>query len=322
MIRFENLEIEYILYTLIFVGVLLTFSGIVQLFSRSENQSAAKSRRMQMIAKGATTKDVLSLLKSPEKRGILSRLPIIGDLPLVMRQAGMFIKPGTVVLCCLVLAALAFAVLAQFTQASYALAIAVALCIGLPLLLIFSARKKRMEKLVQQLPDTLELMSRGLKVGHPLNISIESVAREMPDPIGTEFGVMYDQISYGDELVDAIYDLAERVDLEDMRYLAVSVGIQHGTGGDLARVLTVLSTVIRNRISMRRRIMAISSEGRASAAFLSVLPFIIFGFTSITAPGFYADVSDDPLYLPMAATIAFLVVANIVILQKLVRFRI
>ena len=321
MISFDDLELEYVTYTLIFLGVLLAFSGIAQLLSRNENQNAAKSRRMRMLAKGATTKDILFLLKKPEKRGLMSRLPFIGDFPLVLRQAGLTTKPGTVLLISLVCAALAFAVLAQFTEVTYALAASIGVCVVLPLIVIFAVRKKRLEALVQQLPDTLDLMARGLRVGHPLNASIESVAREMPDPIGSEFGVMFDQISYGDDLVDAFYDLAERVDLEDVRYLAVSVGIQHGTGGDLARVLSVLSTVIRNRITMRRRIRAISSEGRLSANFLSMLPVIIFTFTSITAPGFYADVSDDPLYMPMAVTIVFLVVLNFLVMRKLVNFR-
>ncbi|MEH6360668.1 MAG: type II secretion system F family protein [Amylibacter sp.] len=266
--------------------------------------------------------EISALLKKPEKRGLISLLPFIGDFPLVVRQAGLTIKPGTVLLLCAVCAAITFTVSAQFVWVLYALGISVVLCVVLPLLLIYSTRKKRLTELVTQLPDTLDLMARGLKIGHPLNASIEAVAREMPDPIGTEFGVMFDQISYGDELVDAFYDLAERVELEDMRYLAVSVGIQHGTGGDLARVLSVLSTVIRDRIAMRRRIQAISSEGRLSANFLSCLPIIIFIFTSLTAPSFYAGISQDPLYVPMITAIIILVIANFVALRKLVNFRI
>lgn len=318
----ETQDIQYIIYTLVFLGVLLAFSGIVQLLSRSEDLKTAKSRRMQMIAKGASTSEILALLKKPEKRGLISVLPFIGNLPLAIQQAGLTIKPGTVLFLCSMSAAFVFAVLAYFIWVLLALGIAFILCFLLPMLMIYSARKKRMAELVSQLPDTLDLMARGLKIGHPLNASIEAVATEMPDPIGTEFGLMFDQISYGDELVDAFYDLAERVDLEDVRYLAVSVGIQHGTGGDLARVLSVLATVIRNRIAMRRRIQAISSEGRLSANFLSCLPIVIFVFTSITAPSFYSGVSDDPLYFPMITAIIVLVIVNFLTLRKLVNFRI
>jgi tight adherence protein B len=134
-----------------------------------------------------------------------------------------------------------------------------------------------MEKLVAQLPDALDLMARGLKVGHPLNVTVASVATEMSDPIGSEFGLLVDQVSFGTEIADAFADLADRTDLEDTRSLAVSVGIQHGTGGNLARVLNVLAKVIRDRATMRRKITAISAEGRLSAFILSVLPFGIFG---------------------------------------------
>lgn len=322
MDRFQNQDLQYVLYTLLFLGVLLAFSGIVQLFSRSENHKAAKNRRMRMIANGATTGEVLDLLKSPEKNGLFSRVSFVRGFPTVVRQAGITLKPGSILLLCALSASVFFVISVQFVWVLYALGISVVLCFALPLSVIFSMRKKRMTELVSQLPDTLDLMARGLKVGHPLNASIEAVAREMPDPIGTEFGVMFDQIVYGDELVDALYDLAERVDLEDMRYLAVSVGIQHGTGGDLARVLSVLSSVIRDRIAMRRRIQAISSEGRLSANFLSCLPVIIFVFTSLSAPAFYAGISDDPLYVPMFTAITLLVVANFLALRKLVNFRI
>jgi len=317
-----NQDLQNILYILLFLGVLLAFSGFAQLLSRGEDIKTAKNRRMRMIAKGASKSEILALLKKPEKRGLISLLPFIGNFPLVIRQAGLTIKPGTVLLLCAVCASITFTVSAQFVWILYALGISVVLCVVLPLGLVYSTRKKRLTELVSQLPDTLDLMARGLKIGHPLNASIEAVAREMPDPIGTEFGLMFDQISYGDELVDAFYDLAERVDLEDMRYLAVSVGIQHGTGGDLARVLSVLSTVIRDRIAMRRRIHAISSEGRLSANFLSCLPIIIFMFTSLTAPSFYAGISQDPLYVPMITAIIILVIANYLALRKLVNFRI
>ena len=123
-----------------------------------------------------------------------------------------------------------------------------------------------MELMVRQLPDALDLMARGLKVGHPLNTTIRSVANEMPDPIASEFGVVMDQIAYGDDLPDAFAEMADRIDLEDVRYLSVSIGIQHGSGGDLASILMTLSRVIRNRLSMRKRIKAISSEGSSAMA--------------------------------------------------------
>ena len=144
----------------------------------------------------------------------------------------------------------------------------------------------------------------------------------MADPIATEFGIVFDQVNYGEDLPDAFQEFAERVDLEDVNYLSASIGIQHGTGGDLANVIEVLSRVIRDRIAMRRKIRAISSEGRMSSWFLSALPFIIFGMTSVMSPDYYAGVADDPLFQPMAISIVFLTVMNVLVLKKLVEFRV
>jgi tight adherence protein B len=174
---------------------------------------------------------------------------------------------------------------------------------------------------MKQLPDALDLMSRGLTVGHPLNVTVNSVAQDMPDPIGSEFGIIQDQVSYGEDIVTAFSDFADRVEIEDASYLAVSVGIQHGTGGNLARVLQVLSKVIRDRATMRQRIHAISAEGRLSAMILTLLPFVIFGSIQMSTPSYYGDVSTDPLFKPFAIAIIGLILAQGIILNRLVNFK-
>jgi tight adherence protein B len=199
---------------------------------------------------------------------------------------------------------------------------ALLLAIIIPVSLVRWKGKKRLDLLSRQLPDALDLMARGLTVGHPLNATVASVANDMKDPIATEFGIIVDQVSYGDDMVDAFASFAERTGLEDVRYLSVSVGIQHGTGGNLAQVLKTLASVIRDRISMRKRVKAISAEGRLTSQFLSALPLVILAATSFTAPNYYAGVAGDPLFRPLAIVILGLVVANYLILRRLVDFRI
>jgi tight adherence protein B len=131
-----------------------------------------------------------------------------------------------------------------------------------------------------------------------------------------------DQISYGDELVAAFRKLADRNPNEDFHYLAVSIAIQHGTGGNLSRVLGVLAGVMRGRIMMRRKIKAMSAEGRISALILSCIPFLMVGLNSIITPSYYGDVMQDPLFIPMAMAGLALIVLNGVILFRLVNFRI
>ncbi len=312
----------YWVYTALALGLFVLMTGLYQLVRRSENRQEARSRRMKMIERGASTAEIIAVLKPVERGNWMVRLPFFGDLPKVMRQAGMTGSPTTVLTICGVLATVIAA------AASFALTIPQAVAVGfvlglfLPIALIRSRSKARVDALTKLLPEALDLMARGLRVGHPLNTSIAAVAEEMPDPIGTEFGLVADQVSFGEDLVDAFTEFAERIDTEDVHYLCASIGIQHGTGGDLARVLEVLSKVIRNRIAMRRRIQAISAEGRMSAYFLSALPIVIFGGTSIMTPTYYSEVYNDPLFAPMAVLVVGFTLMNAIILTRLVKFRI
>lgn len=320
----EGQEEVYLFYIGLAVGVLLLSTGVMQLLARGENQAEARNRRLKMIGKGATAEEVLALLRPPESSSLLHRLPFLGDLPREMARAGMSMAPSRFLLFCgLGVGALAAgAIGTQFLPPFQAVSLAVILAFFVPVAIVKSMRKKRVEKLVAQLPDSLELMARGLRVGHPLNTSIGAVAREMPDPIGSEFGIIFDQVTYGDDLPSAFQDFAERMDIEDVHYLSVSIAIQHGTGGDLARVVDILAKTIRGRLSMRRRIKAASSEGRLSALILSALPFFLYFCVSISSPTYYSSVHGDPLFLPLLLIALGLIALNAMILHKLTNFRI
>ena len=311
-----------LIYVVMALGVFILFTGVNQLLRGSENRNESKSRRLKMINEGASTGELLALLKPEKKGGILTHIPFVGDLPSLITQAGYVIQPERLVFLCVLTTVVLLAIGINVTDPLKAAGIALGVGMVLPIMVLKSKRTKRMTSLIHQLPDSLDLLARGLKVGHPLNTSIGAVGNEMSDPIGTEFGLIFDQVSYGDDLVDAFQEFADRVDLEDVHYLSASIGIQHGTGGDLARVIEVLAKVIRTRIAMRRKIQAISSEGRLTAWLLSALPLVIFGFTSYLTPSYYGSVSTDPMYMPMAAAVVFFTVLNFFVMRKLVNFHI
>lgn len=320
MTGLQSSQTLLVVYVLVFVGVLVAFEGLRQVLSRGETAREARNRRMRMIARGATTEDVIEQLMRPgsTRTGLARRLP---DLRVMLRQAGLTIPPWLFLLGAVVLGAGA-AVAAQMVLPPMAAApVGVLAGLIVPLMVLKGLAQQRLEKLVQQMPDALDLMARGLKVGNPLNVTVRSVATDMPDPIGSEFGLITDQVSYGDDIATAFDDFALRTGLEDARYLAVTIGIQHGTGGNLARILQVLSKVIRDRAMMRKKIHAISAEGRLSALILSLLPFGIFAMIMGTTPSFYADVWNDPLFLPFAGTAVGLVVLQGLILRRLVSFK-
>jgi len=316
----QNLEL--LVYLGVLVGVLLVFEGIRQMFSVRTRRDEARSRRMQLISKGATTEEILAILKPEEKQSFASRLPLVGDLPFVLRQAGVTMSSGAFITTCstgFIAVALIFS---QLFPVIGAVLFAFFLCMVVPIMAVRLQRTQRINDLVKQLPDALDMMARGLKVGHPLSASLANVANEMPDPIGTEFGIVVDQVSFGDELTEAFNEFADRLGQEDVQYLATAIAIQHGTGGDLARILSVLAKVIRDRMTMRRRIRAISAEGRLSASILSVVPVIIFIGLNVMSPSYYGDIADEPLAKPLVFVVAALVLLNAFILRRLVVFRI
>ncbi len=316
-----QVDAQFVVYLGALIGGLLVLEGLRQLFSRRAGAEEAKSKRMQLIAKGATTEQILKVLKPTEKRSFVERLPFVGDLPTVLRQAGVTMAPGAFLATCFVAAVIIAVIAFQFMGPLNAVVLGFIVGIFLPILQVRLKRNERLSKLVQQMPDALDLMARGLLVGHPLNTSLTSVANEMPDPIGSEFGIVVDQVSFGDELTEAFRDFADRIDQEDVHYLSTAIAIQHGTGGDLARVLKVLSRTIRDRLTMRRRIKALSAEGRLTASFLSFIPVLIFVVMQILTPSYYGSIASEPEAVPLGIAIVTLVILNALALRKLVNFR-
>lgn len=307
---------------LVFLGALIAFEGLRQFLHWGEHRGEAVNRRLRLRAAGKSDAEVLELLKPPAPEGPIRRLPIVGNLPDALQLAGVPVSPGAFLAFCgggfLGMTIL----LAPLSGPVGAVALSAALCLAAPLALLRNLREKRDARLLRQLPDALDLMGRGLRVGHPVNGALQSVADEMPDPIGTEFGLVVDLVAYGEDLPAAMREMADRVNQPDMRYLATAVAMHHGTGGDLARVVATLARVVRSRQSMREKVSAISAEGRTTAYVLSALPILIAGFIAIFAPSYYGNVMHAPSFWPVMALIGAAVVANALILLKLATFRI
>jgi tight adherence protein B len=129
-----------------------------------------------------------------------------------------------------------------------------------------------------------------LRAGHPVPIAITMVGRELPDPVGTEFGIVADEVTYGSDLEGAMRNLYFRVGQDDLPLFVTAVAIQGSTGGNLGEILENLSAVIRLRFKMRRKVRALAAEGRASAMILASLPIAMFGIINLVAPDFYTSV--------------------------------
>ena len=156
-------------------------------------------------------------------------------------------------------------------------------------------RSRRQKKFAAQFPDAIDIIVRSLRAGHPVPIAINMVARELPDPIGSEFGTVTDEITYGADLETAMRNLYFRVGTDDLPLFVTAVAIQGSTGGNLGEILENLSAVIRQRFKMRRKIRALAAEGRASALILSSLPIGLFAVINFLVPNFYASVWSEDL---------------------------
>jgi tight adherence protein B len=193
---------------------------------------------------------------------------------------------------------------------------------ALPYLALRLLRRRRQKRFGAQLPDALDTIVRSLRAGHPVPIAVSMVGREMPDPIGTEFGIVSDEITYGADLETAMRNLYGRIGSDDLPLFVTAVGIQTSTGGNLGEVLENLSGVIRQRFKMRRKIRALAAEGRASAMILSALPIGLFIVVQVTSPDFYASVWHEHLTkLLLGGAACWMLIGNM-IMFKMVNFKI
>jgi len=193
---------------------------------------------------------------------------------------------------------------------------------GLPVLVVMFIAKRRCKKAVSQLPDALDVIVRSLRAGHPVPVAIDLVAREMSDPIGSEFGMAGDEITYGTELGSSIQRMSDRIGHGDFDMLAATVRLQASTGGNLAELLASNAKMVRDRQKMRLRIKAASSEGRMSALILNVVPILLFGAVNIMSPEFYGDVSEVAFVKQgLIAAGIWMIIGNLVI-RKMINFKI
>jgi tight adherence protein B len=202
------------------------------------------------------------------------------------------------------------------------LVIAMAIAVGLPVIVISRLAQRRFKRMEEQFPIAVDIFTRSLRAGHPIASAIFLITEEMEDPIGSEFGLVSDEVAYGADLTDALAAMAERWDLEDMRMFVVSVSVQSETGGNLAEILANLSTVIRARASMYMKVRALSSEGRMSGWMLTVLPVLTLISMFVVNPGFYLDVAQDSIFLIGFPGLLLLYAVGVMLIRRMVDLKV
>lgn len=173
-----------------------------------------------------------------------------------------------------------------------------------------------------QLPNALEVIIRSLEAGHPVPTAIALVGREMPDPLGSEFGMAGDEIAYGATLQQAIGRMADRCRHPDVDLFAATIRLQEKSGGNLTGLLKMNAKAVRERHKMRLKIKAASSEGRASAIILTSAPFGVLAILSVMSPHFYGDViGERPVQIGLGILGVWMLLGNMV-MRKMIDMRI
>ena len=315
-----------LIYALIFIGVFMMVEGVyLVIYGKTLKREKKVNRRLALLQDGKDTEEVMGILRE-EREGAEKpeKIPVIGPLVEMGRHAAITLSIMQIAISITVLTVVAFVLLSLFTGAIIQIRIVVALITGYAALYIWlrGKAKKRIATFEEQLPDALDLMVRSLRVGHPMNAAIGIVAREMMDPLGTEFGLIADEATYGMPITDALDRMAARVPVPDLRFLAIAMNIQSTSGGNLAEILEGLSQVIRSRFKLFRKIKAITAEARWSGWFLSVFPVIALLLVQVVQPDYYDRVSDHPLFLPGAIVTFVLLVVNVIFMRVLVNIKV
>lgn len=323
----------FVLYVLIFAGVLVVAQAAIgALLTRSERLTRV-NRRLRLLDHGQNNEQVLDALirrRSTFTFGNERLQNLLAHWERMVSQADIHVTPMRLIVIAagiagsMWLASLAFIVLGHAEPISNGLGAligaAVLSAVGV-VLWVQRRRDARIKKIDEQLPLALDVMTRALRAGHPVVAAMQLTASEMPDPLGSEFGLAVDEINFGAELRDALEHLADRTGSSDVRYLGVAINIQIESGGNLAEVLASLARTIRGRAMLRKRVHALSSEGRMSAYILSALPALVIGFFLLANPAFYVSKINDPIFIPTAAGVGMLYLLGWLMISRIVNFK-
>lgn len=321
-----QISIEPIIYAMIFVAVLVIVEGFyLVVFGKSISLDRRVNRRLEMLEKGGTREQVMEQLrKEMNQYNRALSVPLYSIIAAKAQKANIAFSPKALMVIMLVLGVMAFVALSFLTTASLPMRIGVAFVIGIGAVYTWvnNKAKKRMMLFEEQLPDAVELMVRSLRVGHPFSSAINIVAKEIPDPLGTEFGLIADDAAYGGDVAESLKELAERVDMQDVRFLAVAVTIQQQSGGNLAEILDGLSKVIRSRFKLFRRVKAITAEAKWSGWFLSIFPIVALVAINVIEPNYYDDVKETAYFIPAAIVVGVFLVVNILYMKAMVNIKV
>jgi tight adherence protein B len=259
-----------------------------------------------------------AILDSPWLRPIAARMPALQDAELMLQQAHVSWTLQTLIFISVGLSvALGFSILILAQSWLVAVPVAVVGAV-LPTLYVRHRRNRRLSQFEEMLPESIDLVGRALRAGHPLSAGFKMAADDGAEPVASEFRRVFEEQRFGLPVQDSLLGMADRVDLVDVRILVTAILIQREVGGNLAEILDGLSAVVRARFTIRRQIKVYTAQGRMTGYMLSLLPFFLFGILYWIAPEYMVVLFTDPIGKALVAAALAMMLAGFFWIRKIV----
>ena len=244
---------------------------------QAESRLADAQKRRQSVQSSLKELEEKNKSRNPNKQGIKDQLRQAG-MDISMNQFWMFS-----VICGVVTAGLAFFVVGNILVAGAMLFVGT---LGLPRWFVGMKRKRRFNAFLEEFPNAVDVITRGIKAGLPINDCIGIIAAEAKEPVGSEFRKIVEAQKMGLPMTEAIQKLYRNVPLTEANFFGIVIAIQQSAGGNLSEALGNLSNVLRDRKKMKAKIVAMSQEAKSSAGIIGSLPVIVSGLIYITTPDY------------------------------------
>jgi tight adherence protein B len=333
----NGIPLRIVILVLVFFAVVLGVEQMLRLSAARRAERKGVNTRLDMIERGRTYAHSLTVLRRTVS-SVPTGLPSAVDhwahsLERRLQQAQIRVPTSTALLALVGVPVAIFALMLlmmtfwwdmQVTFGRLFLSAVMAYVLGaaLPLLILNFKANARRKRVQEQFPVALDIFVRGLRAGHPVASALELLTLELPDPMGSEFGFVVDEVTYGAQLRDALQNLAERWDLDDMRMFVVSLSVQSDTGGNLAEILENLSRVVRDRQIILMKVRALSSEGRMTGLMLTLLPLFTLSALFLLNPSFYLDVAADSMFVPGFVGLILLYLTGLITIRRMVDLKV
>ncbi len=280
---------------------LLTQSIALPAFGTGRQERNRLKQRLGILAEGCQTEQQIFLIRkkhlkklSPLEKSIES-LPGMLRLESIIERSGHEFPAYRLILLSLLLGLSGGYLAWMLSHQWLAVLFGTAILGGLPVMKLKSDLAKRFARFEEQLPEALDAMARALTAGYPFNETLLLVAKDMDDPIASEFRIVFDEMNYGVDMRLALNSLVDRVPSMSLMAIVTTIIVQRESGGNLAESFANITRLIRGRFRFQRRVLTLTAEARLSAWVLSLLPFIIVAVFSIIDPDYLVPLLYEPL---------------------------